>query len=562
MSNIFEYISIFNCDELNIEINDDVISFTKNKKTYKIQLIEKNKLYCKSYDNNLDNIHFSNILNLSGLNDYDSVPELIEFINNLNLNNYCIVCNIKLDFQSDYYVSCGDENCLYKYEEMIIGNYIIDKFKQDQDICIFLLNSAIDAIKCNRKFDIFEPFPSHFLIENNLIKRGTISKLEGKNYDNLKDFNRINLALDKLNINNLISLIDTCSTDIEIANIIGKDLCILIRFILMSCKVDIVKNDFIFNISSTKFKIYKINHPIDKEEEFNKLSKSETNYLFHGSQWANWYSILRNGLKNCSNTKLMTTGAALGNGIYLSSDINISFNYGLSVQQSVIGVFEVIDKQKYFKKKDIYVVDDEKDLIQRYLLIIPSKNRNSFCKEINNIFNTKIHEEKFNAKVKYNKKSIQKIFKEYDKLKKLNPINSIFRIEVDTDFPFLWKIFLSHLDNKYPITQDMINLNIKEIELEIRFPENYPFSPPFMRVVRPRFKQLTAHVISSGAFCLEVLTEKGWSPIISIESLVTIVISEIIEGNGRIDLKNYNIPYDYNEAKDGFIRVAKSHGWI
>ena len=39
------------------------------------------------------------------------------------------------------------------------------------------------------------------------------------------------------------------------------------------------------------------------------------------------HAILRSGLKNASNTKLMTAGAAYGPGIYLSTDASMSMQY-------------------------------------------------------------------------------------------------------------------------------------------------------------------------------------------------------------------------------------------
>ncbi len=41
----------------------------------------------------------------------------------------------------------------------------------------------------------------------------------------------------------------------------------------------------------------------------------------------NWYSILRNGLRNLSNSSLMTAGAAYGQGIYASSNYYTSQGY-------------------------------------------------------------------------------------------------------------------------------------------------------------------------------------------------------------------------------------------
>ena len=572
MNDIIGFIQSFDNQKLNINVNSDIIQFKKHNKLYSVKIsIHDNNIKfhninnINNINNTTDEIHFVEIINKCNLNNINQLPDLMEFIAELNVNHYCVVCHTKLDFQSNTLIPCENLKCIYDYEELIINNSVTEKFSEDVDKCVFLIESAIDAMTCNRKYDIFEPFPKHFMkYEIDAFERGTLSKLTGKNYDNGKNFELIDKTINELNtigLHNLESLICKCKTDAKLAEKIGKDLYILIRFILMSCKVDIVKNDDMLGIKGDKFKIYKIIHSIDKEEEFKQIS-SNTNFLFHGSRWCNWYSILRNGLKNCSKTKLMTAGAAYGDGIYLSDDINLSFGYGLSGSKSIVGVFEVVDKQKYHKGGVVYVVDDEKVLIQRYLLIIPSLHKETFLKNINTIFNKTIYEEKINATAKYNKKSIAKIIREYKILSKLNPETSSFRIDVNPNYPFEWKIFIGKFDEKYPIAQDMKQFNIKEIELEVKFPENYPFSPLFIRVVSPRFARLTAHITTEGSFCNELLTEQGWRPTYTVESVVVSLISEIIEGGGRIDPKMYNIPYSYEAAKKDFIRVAKSHGWM
>jgi len=55
------------------------------------------------------------------------------------------------------------------------------------------------------------------------------------------------------------------------------------------------------------------------------------------------------------------------------------------------------------------------------------------------------------------------------------------------------------------------------IELEMTFPNEYPMKPPFVRVVRPRFKFLTGHITIGGSICMQVLTTSGWSPSNDIE---------------------------------------------
>jgi len=49
--------------------------------------------------------------------------------------------------------------------------------------------------------------------------------------------------------------------------------------------------------------------------------------LWHGSSLENWYSIFRNGLRNLSNSGMMTAGAAHGAGIYASNNLQTSYGY-------------------------------------------------------------------------------------------------------------------------------------------------------------------------------------------------------------------------------------------
>ena len=66
----------------------------------------------------------------------------------------------------------------------------------------------------------------------------------------------------------------------------------------------------------------------EREHRFRLLkSESGSRYLWHGSPFFNWHAILRESLKNCSNTPLMSSGASYGPGIYLASDSSTSSGY-------------------------------------------------------------------------------------------------------------------------------------------------------------------------------------------------------------------------------------------
>lgn len=59
---------------------------------------------------------------------------------------------------------------------------------------------------------------------------------------------------------------------------------------------------------------------------------------------------------------------------------------------------------------------------------------------------------------------------------------------------------------------------------------------------------------------MDLLTNSGWSPVNSIESILIQIRTEMVEGNGRLDLGN-KTPYTVEEAKAAFVRVAQQHQW-
>jgi ubiquitin-conjugating enzyme E2 Q len=97
-----------------------------------------------------------------------------------------------------------------------------------------------------------------------------------------------------------------------------------------------------------------------------------------------------------------------------------------------------------------------------------------------------------------------------------------------------WTIKLFKFDQDSNLAKDMLVLGLQSIELEMAFPDQYPFEPPFVRVVRPRFKRQTGFVMN-GALCMELLTKDGWNPINDIESVIVSVRSLLVVGDGRLE---------------------------
>ena len=123
-----------------------------------------------------------------------------------------------------------------------------------------------------------------------------------------------------------------------------------------------------------------------------------------------------------------------------------------------------------------------------------------------------------------------------------------------------WTAHLFGFDPTTPLSNDMATMNKECITLELTFSEAYPFEPPFVRIVEPRFVFHTGHVTIGGSLCMELLTKSGWSPVNDIESVLVQVRSAIGHGNGRLDFANRK-PYSDDEARQAFTRVAKEHRW-
>ena len=70
-----------------------------------------------------------------------------------------------------------------------------------------------------------------------------------------------------------------------------------------------------------------------------------------------------------------------------------------------------------------------------------------------------------------------------------------------------WKIKLFKFDPDSDLHKDLVFLGEDHVKLEMSFPNDYPFAPPFVRVVRPRFVRQTGFVMN-GAICSELLTNE------------------------------------------------------
>ena len=102
----------------------------------------------------------------------------------------------------------------------------------------------------------------------------------------------------------------------------------------------------------------------------------------------------------------------------------------------------------------------------------------------------------------------------------------------------------------------------KALCLELIMDREYPWRPPFVRVLRPQFQFRTGHVTMGGSVCMMPLTDEGWNCSFEIESIIEMVRANICDpsSNARINLDAAG-DYNIDEARAGFQRLVATHGW-
>lgn len=471
-------------------------------------------------------------------------------------------------------------------------NYVIEQFKSASGVIEFLLRNAYYAMNSGRADTIFEPIPESWKKENT--ERQELLSTPSILF-NIVKFNIIK------NIEIVLSAIKESYNDAELIDKTNIHTYELIRFILESNKM-MMKSDNLLK-STDVINIKNIGNEATKEinqEDIQKLLQSilqfklvhtqliedkfkdkKTQYLYHGSRYENWYSIMRNGIKIGSKSKYFLNGAAHGNGIYLSNDINMSLGYSTSPtydkvsdndNQMILAIFEVIDNPRWHKWGSIFVVDDENALVLRYLLVF--SNKYAYSPELQGIFNTiniKLNnggiKELEKEKMEMEKKNIttihsKRLMREYQMIIKQSSDVLGFNIKlVQEDDLSQWMVYITKPQNE-KLEEQMRRLGIPAIEIEITFKENYPISPPFIRVVYPHFKFRSGHITVGGSLCMEMLTNQGWCPTFNVENVITQIKLAISDGEGEIDETNYKKRYTMDEAVDAFKRVLATHGWV
>lgn len=133
---------------------------------------------------------------------------------------------------------------------------------------------------------------------------------------------------------------------------------------------------------------------------------------------------------------------------------------------------------------------------------------------------------------------------------------------------YQWIVELHSFPKDLPLAKDLKEAGLTSVVLEVRFTNQIPFSPPFIRVVKPRFLSFNqgggGNITEGGAMCMEVLTNNGWSAGLSMESLLLQVRLVICDEERPARLARgwqAKSTYGIGEAMEAYVRACKAHGW-
>uniref|UniRef100_A0A8C7WMA4 E2 ubiquitin-conjugating enzyme n=1 Tax=Oryzias sinensis TaxID=183150 RepID=A0A8C7WMA4_9TELE len=144
--------------------------------------------------------------------------------------------------------------------------------------------------------------------------------------------------------------------------------------------------------------------------------------------------------------------------------------------------------------------------------------------------------------------------------------SGIYSVELVNDSLYEWHVKLRTVDPDSPLHSDLQVLKEKEgmdyILLNFSYKDNFPFDPPFVRVVSPVLSG--GYVLGGGALCMELLTKQGWSSAYSIESVIMQINATLVKGKARVQFGANKNQYNLARAQQSYkslVQIHEKNGW-
>uniref|UniRef100_A0A8C5EXK1 E2 ubiquitin-conjugating enzyme n=1 Tax=Gouania willdenowi TaxID=441366 RepID=A0A8C5EXK1_GOUWI len=137
----------------------------------------------------------------------------------------------------------------------------------------------------------------------------------------------------------------------------------------------------------------------------------------------------------------------------------------------------------------------------------------------------------------------------------------IYSVELVGDSLYEWHVKLRTVDPDSSLHSDLQVLKEKEgmdyILLNFSYKDNFPFDPPFVRVLSPVLSG--GYVLGGGALCMELLTKQGWSSAYSIESVIMQINATLVKGKARVQFGANKNQYNLARAQQSYKSLVQIH---
>jgi hypothetical protein len=227
---------------------------------------------------------------------------------------YCPICAEPHPLELFKPIVCGNELCKFQFSNMGLGVDFESELIHAPHSVDLLISMTAHAVGGNH----FDPFPSE-----------VSTKIDGLTHS----FNTpadVGMCLSKCpSVDEMIELANKGKLRQHLASL-HPLLYLLLRWIVTSSRAHLhfLSEDDLVPQVNTPYQFHLKSTPPEKEQKFYAAKKRYGSfYAWHGSSSANWHSILRNGLKNYSNSKHQVNGAAYGAGVYMAVDSATSIGY-------------------------------------------------------------------------------------------------------------------------------------------------------------------------------------------------------------------------------------------
>eukprot|EP01060_Flectonema_neradi_P007432 TRINITY_DN1517_c1_g2_i1.p1 TRINITY_DN1517_c1_g2~~TRINITY_DN1517_c1_g2_i1.p1 ORF type:complete len:782 (+),score=158.61 TRINITY_DN1517_c1_g2_i1:49-2346(+) len=312
----------------------------------------------------------------------------------LIITKNCMICDKQLGFDGVKTAVCDAPTCSFALEQFGIGCNPLTELQRSGelvDIMISLSSAAVNGSASGTR-DSFNPFCDCIDVPGPDPSFPTNFRLK----EDAKNFALLKQVFEKMpNVNDMAA----CATKADLKKKLDEIHHLtfpLLQWVLASNRSHLMKIDKKLHLTGLgDYQYLLCASTPEKEERFRarreamkqKNGGTGSFWAWHGSALPNWHAILRFGLKNYSNTSMMSAGAAYGPGIYLAKCIGTSVSYMrepvkgwnnsiITQGYNAIALCEVVDERKVKGSKchdhgSIFVVEDEDLVCTRFFFIFP-----------------------------------------------------------------------------------------------------------------------------------------------------------------------------------------------